>query len=170
MNNTKLRIITRAGILAALTVVFQYLGRLLPIGPNSNYIVGPLVNACLILSAYSTGLLGGSAVSIISVVGAILTGAALPLPLAPFIATGNLFLVLNVYFIKNNKVLGIILGAVLKFIVIWLSASVLIPLLNLPIKMAQTMTFFFSWPQLLTALLGGTLALIVFSRIKKFIV
>ena len=71
--NTKL--ITRTAIMLALTIVFQALGRYTNLGPNSNFVVGPLVNACLLIATAAAGLWGGAIVSIVSPFGAIITGA-----------------------------------------------------------------------------------------------
>ncbi|NLD49503.1 MAG: ECF transporter S component [Clostridiaceae bacterium] len=167
MNKDRIRFITRTSVLLALTVVLQYVGRIVPLGPNSNFIVGPLVNACLIISTYFVGILSGVVISILSVVGAILTGAAMPLPLAPFIILGNLSLILAFYFLRSKKILGVVSGAVLKFAVIAISSGLIIPVLKLPPKKTQTMLFAFNWPQLVTALIGGVIAIIVINRLKK---
>lgn len=167
MNKDKIQFITRTAILLALTIVFQYLGRIISLGPNSIFIVGPLVNACLIISTYFAGAASGVVISILSVVGAILTGAQMPLPLAPFIILGNLSLVLIFHLLKNKKVFGIVSGAVLKYAFIAVSSSLLIPILKLPPKQAQTLLFTFNWPQLITALIGGVIAIIVIERLKK---
>jgi len=58
--NDKLKYLTRTAMLLALTVIFQFIGRFIPLGPNSNFIVGPLVNACLIISAGLVGLFSGT--------------------------------------------------------------------------------------------------------------
>lgn len=105
-NNHKLKYFTRTAILLALTVVFQFLGRPILLGPNSNFIVGPLVNACLVISSGLVGLFSGAVISVLAPYGAILTGAALPLPLAPFIALGNFALVLAFYIFRKKKKLS----------------------------------------------------------------
>jgi len=101
--NDKLKYLTRTAMLLALTVIFQFIGRFIPLGPNSNFIVGPLVNACLIISAGLVGLFSGTVISVLAPYGAILTGATLPLPLAPFVALGNFVLVLAFIFSGRKK-------------------------------------------------------------------
>jgi uncharacterized membrane protein len=166
VNNTKTRLITRTAILLALTIVFQTLGRYIPLGPNSNFVVGPLVNACLLIAA-ATGLWGGTAIAFISPFGAILTGAAIPLPFAPFIAIGNFLLVLCFHLVKKNRVVGIVLGAVLKFAFLYGAITAFVQLMKVPAKKALPLFFAFGWPQLVTALVGGVVALLVIKAIRK---
>lgn len=169
MNKDKVRYLTRTAMLLALTIVFQSVGRFFPFGPNNNFIVGPLVNACLIISAGLIGIYAGAAVSILSPFGAILTGAVLPLPLAPFVALGNFALVLLFYTFRKNKVIGIILGAFAKFAVIYGSLIYIIPYFKLlPAKQVAALTgAAFGWPQLATALMGGIIAAPVIARLEK---
>jgi len=50
--NDKLKYLTRTAMLLALTVIFQFIGRFIPLGPNSNFIVGLwLMPALLYLQA-----------------------------------------------------------------------------------------------------------------------
>lgn len=171
MNNNKLKYLTRTAMLLALTIVFQFLGRHIPLGQNSNFIVGPLVNACLIISAGLVGIFGGAVISVLSPYGAILTGATLPLPLAPFIAVGNFVLVLAFYIFRKRKVIGIISGSIAKFAVIYGSLLYIIPFFKLmPANKAMNLAgAAFGWPQLVTALIGGIIAIPIIYRLEKHI-
>jgi TRAP-type C4-dicarboxylate transport system permease small subunit len=161
------RTITRTAILLALTILFQTLGRFIPLGQANQFIVGPLVNACLLVAAAFIGLGGGAVVSILSPFGAILTGAAIPLPFAPIIAVGNFILVLLYVIFMKKQVLGIASGAVLKFLFLWGGVSLFINLMNVPAKKAAALVASFSWPQLVTALAGGVIALIVIKALGR---
>lgn len=163
--NTKM--ITRTAILLALTILFQTLGRFVPLGQFNQFIVGPLVNACLLIAAAYTGLGGGAVVSVLSPFGAILTGAAIPLPFAPFIAVGNFILVLMYVLLKKKQLAAIASGAVLKFGFLWGSVLIFTSLMNIPAKKASVMIASFSWPQLVTALIGGAIALAVIKALGK---
>jgi len=178
MNNIKTKYITRTAILLALTVVFQMLGRYTKLGPNSNFVVGPLVNACLLIATSAAGLWGGTAVSVFSPFGAIITGAVVPIPFLPFIAAGNLLLVSAFYFsTKNNrfkpllkdagKYVGILLGAVLKFLFLYMSVTVFLRFYNVPPKLHEVMAFSFGWPQLVTAIIGGVIAVILIKVLEQ---
>lgn len=163
--NTKL--ITRTAILLALTVVFQMLGRYIPLGPNSNFIVGPLVNACLLISTAASGLWGGAVVAVISPFSALITGGAVPLPFLPFIAIGNFILVLLFYVLRRNMIGGILSGSVLKFGFLYAAITLFLKVYTVPQKVFTVLSFLFSWPQLVTALIGGLIALIVIKALGK---
>lgn len=169
----KTKAITRTGVLLALTLVFQLIGRnLVPfIGNNSNYIVGPLVNACLLISAASVGLWSGSLIAVIAPFGAILTGAATPLPIVPIIAAGNFLLVFCFYMIKKNYYIGTMIGAFAKFGFMTVSINFILKMfqddLGISQGAAKNLALMFSYPQLITALLGGTIALAVIKSLGK---
>jgi hypothetical protein len=165
----KTKMITRTAILLALTIIFQTLGRFIPLGQFNQFIVGPLVNACLLIAAAYVGLAGGTIIAVLSPFGAILTGAAIPLPFAPFIALGNFILVLLFVLLKKKPLIGITSGAILKFVFLFAAINVFTGLMNIPAKKAVLLIASFSWPQLVTALVGGLIALIVFKALGKSI-
>lgn len=159
--------ITRTALMLALTIVFQVIGRYIPLGPNSNFIVGPLVNACLLITASLVGIFGASFIAIAAPFGALLTGATVPLPFVPFVALGNLVLVVAFYFIcKKNFTVGVITAAVVKFLTLYASIIVFTNMAKIPAKKASAMIFTFGWPQLVTALTGGVIAFIVIKLVK----
>jgi hypothetical protein len=165
-------VVARTGILLALTVVFQYVGRFIPLGPNSNFIVGPLVNACLLVSAVAAGIWGGLTISVVAPLFAALTTTAPVAPFllvfSPFIAAGNFVLVLIFYLIKNKSIwLGIITGAVLKFIILYGGLHIMLNLREVPGNLQNVLRFMFGWPQLVTALIGGGIAVIALKVLKK---
>jgi len=163
--NTKT--ITRTALMLALTIVFQVIGRYIPLGPNSNFIVGPLVNACLLITASLVGFFGAAFIAIAAPFGAILTGATVPLPFTPFIALGNLVLVIIFYLLmKKSSIVGIIAGSIVKFLTLYASILVFTNLAKIPAKKASVMIFTFGWPQLVTALIGGAIALVVTRLVK----
>jgi len=97
--------------------------------------------------------------------------------LIPFIAVGNMVLVLLWHIIGNrnlkNKlaapVIALVTAAVAKFLVLYFGIVVIaIPLLlNLPEKQALVISSLFSYPQLITATIGGVLALTILPVLKK---
>jgi len=170
--NTKMstRFITRTAILLALTVVFQMAGRFVP-PPSNSFIVGPLVNACLLVSTALAGIWGGLIISILSPFTSLINNhapiAAALLPFAPVVAAGNFILVLSYYFLrKRSRILGIAIGAVLKFAFLFGGVKVFLGLFSFP-KFAKTMIALFGLPQLITALIGGVVAIIVIKALEK---
>lgn len=164
---SSIRFITRTAILLALTIVFQTIGRAIPLGQFNQFITGSLVNACLLIAAATTGLWGGAAVAILAPFGAILTGAAMPLPFAPIVAIGNFILVLLFVLIKKNQILGIGAGAVLKFAFLFAGVNLFVNWMGIPAQKATAMIAAFSWPQLVTAAIGGVIALLVIKALDR---
>lgn len=172
MTDKKVKFIARTAILLALTIVFQMMGRFL--GQYNNFIVGPLVNAALVVSTATAGIWSGTAISVIAPFVSAFTNKSAMAPIilsfSPFIAAGNFILVLMYYLLKNkNKIIGIIAGAVLKFGFLYAAISLFVSLLKINPNIAQTLTFLFGWPQLLTALVGGAIALVVIRILEKHI-
>jgi len=171
MENKKLSVhfIARTAILLALTIVFQTIGRAIPLGQFNQFITGSLVNACLLIATATTGIWGGTAVAVLAPFGAILTGASMPLPFAPVVAGGNFILVLMFVLLKKNRILGICAGAVLKFAFLFAGVNIFVSLMGLPAQKAGAMIATFSWPQLVTAAIGGVLALLVLKALGRVI-
>jgi hypothetical protein len=173
MNKTVL-LITRTAILLALTVLFQSLRVIFPIPANiSQFLIGSLVNLTLIVSAVMVGLKGGLAVAVVAPIIAFMQGFT-PFPvLVPFIAAGNLVLVVAVALMyEKRSVLSIALGAVIKFVVLYLGiVQIALPFLIPNIKPPQVaaLSAAFSWPQLVTAAIGGAVALAVLPLLKRAI-
>lgn len=172
MNNQKVKLMTRTAIILALTIVFQTMGRYIPLGPNSNFIVGPLVNACLLIAAATVGLWGGAVIAVAAPLTSILTThspiVAFLLPFSPVVAAGNFVLVLCFYLLmKKNKIAGIIAGSILKFALLYAGVYLFLSFIKIAPKLATTVYFLFGWPQLVTALIGGAVALIVIKALGK---
>ena len=93
MNQFNTRFMTRTAILLALTVAVQMAGRAIP-APANSFIVGPLVNACILISTAFTGLVGGIIISILAPFTSLINNHAAIAPVlllfAPFIALGNI--------------------------------------------------------------------------------
>jgi len=162
-SNVKLFNLARIALFLVLAVLIPSLGLPQPI-------TGPLVNGLLILAVETAGLGTALIVGILTPMAALLHGV-LPLPLMvmiPFIALGNAALT-SVYnaLRGRNRLLALAAGASAKFVLLsvavtWLAARPLSLLAGgaaqkvlLPPSLVQMML----WPQLVTALAGGLLAL-----------
>ena len=161
--NTKT--LTRTAILIALLIALQAATR-----PLANqFITGSCVNLVLAVAAMLCGVWSGVIVAIVSPFFAYFLGISPQLWLAPAIACGNAVLVvilalLSGKFGKAGGVVSVIVAAVCKFVVLYVVVvKLFIPMGNLPAKVAAQ----FSWPQLVTALIGGFLALAIVPTIKK---
>lgn len=171
MNKT-VRFLTRTAVLLALTVLFQSLRSIIPMPPNvSQYVVGSLVNLSLIVAAVIVGIKGGLIISVVAPLIAFFQGFQPNLIMVPMIALGNIVLVLVIALLyRKNKYVALGAGAILKFIALYIAVvKITVPLFlaNSPDGMKATLSLSFSWPQLVTAAIGGVLALIVIPLVKK---
>ena len=180
MANKKTIWITRTGVLLALLLALQWatLGTRAFAG---QYITGSLVNCVLAVSALTAGLSSGLVIALLSPIFAYLLGIAPQLVVVPAIMAGNCALVLVLWAVGRGnapmwrKAVAVVLAAVCKFVVLYLlvvqvicgvGASFLLgqsffgaPVLLRPMIQALPLTF--SWPQLITALIGGVLGILV---------
>ncbi|MBN1572813.1 MAG: ECF transporter S component [Deltaproteobacteria bacterium] len=161
------KVIARTAILLALTAAIQIAGRYFTsfLGPMNMFIVGTLVNACLLISVEYAGIKGASVIAFVTPFTAVLTGAPVPIPFLPFIGIGNFILVLVFYLLKR-RIYGIGVGAILKFSFLFASVAIFLKMTSLPAKLVGALYFAFSWPQIVTALLGGVVYLAV-TRVLK---
>lgn len=177
--------IVRTALLLAMTVLFQMLRPLFLFNPVlAQIVVGSLVNVALFVSAATLGWRGSVIVACVSPFTAWILGQAssqfgqVPHPLLiPFIAIGNLALVLLFELIEmhcNQNVriwIGMVISAAAKAGVLFLSiVEVFVPLilpgLQLNGKIAGALTVSFGWLQLVTAVIGGIVAMPVLKGLR----
>lgn len=171
-NRITVRDIAITGILLAICIVFQIFKNM------SVFITGPVVNACLIICALSTGLIPALILSVITpVTSFLITGApvmtAVP-PMMPLIMAGNAILVIMVCIFGNKNYvkisLGMAAGSILKalFMGLTISMGVLPHMLPEPMtKMLPAMKIQFSVTQLITAAIGSVIAYVVWIPLSK---
>lgn len=172
MNNNSKNLV-RGGLFLAIAIIFQMIGRVYP--QVSQVFVGPAVNAVLLLTASICGIWIGIGIGILTPILSFALGQ-LPAPFAPFIPfiiIGNvIFIVLYYNFSKINKIgkiIGVIVGAVVKFLFLYLCATKIIILLNLITnpKVVSKLSVAMGFLQLITALVGGIVAIILLTLLKK---
>lgn len=175
--------LTRTSLALALVVLSQFIGKMIPagaviMGPVSvgQIITGSLVNLMLIMSVLLIDLKAGVTVGILSAILATLLGIGPIFPIiTPAIAAGNAILVIVVglgYARSHSNNLGrlaaIALGAVAKCGFLWYTVPKLfafIPEIKPP--QAAALGIMFSWPQLVTAMIGGLIAMMIYPVVKK---
>lgn len=155
--NNKLNLLTKSAVLLAIALVFQLvkLGQL---------VTGTAINTVLITAVGMCGLPWAAAIGLITPVMAVLLGVQPPatIVLVPFIIAGNiLYVVVFGVVQKHNSFIGVIAAAFAKFLLLYAAVNIIITKLPAPIKLA------FSFPQLITALAGGILAVIIIKVLKK---
>lgn len=175
-NREKVLWITRTAIFIALLVVFQGVSK-----PLGQYVTGSLVNLVLVLGVMLGGLWCGIAVAALSPVFAFLVGIGPAMPMVvPFVMLGNAVLVLAWWFIagrKNTRVekpnarrlVALVAAAVAKFAVLYVGIVLFaIPvLMKLPEKQAKVLSASFSIPQLVTAGIGGAIAILLLPVLSR---
>lgn len=144
------------------------------------FLTGSLVNLILITAGLTGGLACGLTVAALSPILAFFLGIGPAIPhLIPFVILGNLVIVL-VYWLVMEKTplgtipawsVGILAGAVAKTLVLWLGiVKLALPLIpGLKPQQIQMMSAMFSWPQLVTALIGGIVAALLVPVLKRAI-
>ena len=165
--------ITRTALLMALLVTLQW-----ATSGFGQFVTGSCVNAVLAVSALLGGVWSGVAVALVSPFFAFMLGIGPKLvQIVPCIALGNLTYVLLLYFLLEKKhrpvwqqLTGMLLSAVAKFAVLYiLVVKVVVPVMGDTLKPQQVKTFsaMFSWPQLVTAIIGGAAALLLLPLLRK---
>lgn len=170
--NKKVLWITETAIMLALLVTLQTLTK-----PAGQLVTGSCVNTILAISALAGGLGCGLTVALISPVLAFLLGIAPQILTVPAIMVGNAVFVILLYFLADRsgknivkQVIAWLVAAVAKFaalylIVVQLICNVMAPSLlasgALKEPMLKVLPATFSFPQLITALIGGAIALVI---------
>ena len=144
----KTKQITVTAIMLAICIISQFFKNL------SVYITGPVINAALILTAIYAGLACGIILSIIT-------------PITSFFITG-MPIMAAVPALFPCIIIGI--GAILKALFMGLLISLIILPNMLPVKMQpmlHALQLQFSVTQLITALIGGVYAVIIYAILQK---
>ena len=174
--NKKVFWITETAVLLALLVALQYLTK-----GFGQLVTGSCVNAILAIAVLFVGLGSGITVALVSPVLAYLLGIAPQILVVPAIMAGNAVFVLVLHYLVSGRkpllqIVGWIAAALCKSAVLYLIvAKVICGVLAgsllasgaLKEPMLQALPATFSWPQLVTALIGGGLALLVVPALKK---
>lgn len=161
----------RTAVMIAVLVALQFVTK-----PLGQFVTGSCVNMVLVVATLCGGLWCGFTVALISPFAAFLVGVGPALiQIVPAISVGNIVLVLVYAFVYKKldrawvrECAAVIAAAVLKFAALYLVVvKLLLPVLGLAEKQVAVMSTMFSWPQLVTALIGGVLGVVVSIPVKK---
>lgn len=172
--NKTVKWIARTAIMIALLLILQ-------VGTSSlgQYVTGSCVNFVLAMSVLVGGFASGLTVALLSPIFAFILGIGPAfIVLAPCISGGNLafVLALSLFWRKlvnhSEKIImpmiSVTAGAVAKFITLYvLVVKLALPSLGLPDEKFKIMSAMFSYPQLVTALIGGIIATVLSMRLVK---
>ena len=170
--------ITQTAAMLAMLVAIQWVTR-----PLGQLFTGSCVNTVLAVSVLLCGLWSGVTVSLVSPVMAFLLNIAPQAVTVPAIMAGNLVFVLLLYGICGRENASIarriaawLIAAAGKFAVLYVLVNWLIcgvaseKLLTrgiLAAPMLKKLPGMFSWPQLITALVGGGIAISLVPLLRK---
>lgn len=179
MKNNKVVYITQTAVMLALLIGAQFVTR-----SFGQFVTGSVVNLILLVSAFMIGIYGGLTIAILSPMLAFLAGIGPAfIQIIPFIAVGNAIFVAIAWLIGKKSIhafngknaslstVGLIAASVSKFLFLWLGLVVIaLPLIpGIKEKQIAVISASFSWPQLVTALIGSILAMIIVPQLKKAI-
>jgi hypothetical protein len=171
--------ITRAAVILALTIALQFgIRTVIPSAPPFNivnlFLVGSIVNLGLLLATETTGLWAGIVIALAAPITAWLQ-QHLPSPtMIPAVMAGNIILVVLFWLATRKggkqsgmRWLGLVIGAAAKMAFLYFAIGAIVGTLGkLPAVAAAFIRFSFSWPQFVTAIIGGILSSLIASRIK----
>jgi len=147
---------------------------LLPFFIHIQWLTGPIINAILILAVIVVGIRAAMVIALIPSLIALGSGLipAILAPVVPFIMIANVVLILAVdYFYNNRKsdsigyANGVVVGAVLKFALLYFSVDLIAKLL-IKQELVTAVASMMGWMQLMTALAGGVIAWVVLKFLK----
>ena len=176
--NKKIRWITETAVLLALLIVLQAVTK-----GFGQLVTGSCVNAVLAIAVLFAGMSSGITIAIISPVLAYLLGIAPQIVTVPAIMVGNTVFVVLLWVITGGKskpigtqITAWLVAAVAKFAVLYvLVVKIICGLASAPLLAAGTLKepmlkmlpTMFAWPQLITALIGGGVALLIAPVLRK---
>lgn len=184
----RIRNITYTALLLALLICLQWAGSQIAVPMAKQLVTGSLVNCVLAVSAFAVGLWGCVALAVISPVMAFLLGIAPNFITVVPIMVANTCYVLLIRFIAGKemklswrKPVAVVTAATAKFAVLYLLVVQVVcnvaspqllgkkigDIVVLAPKMLQMLPAMFSWPQLVTALIGGFVAIALIPVLKK---
>jgi hypothetical protein len=166
-----IRFITRTALLLAVTVVCQMLRPLITLpGLGSTFVIGSLVNASLAVSSAVVGIWGGIVISVVAPIIAFMQNHIQFVWLIPIVAAGNIILVvLFGWYYKKNRWMAMGLSSALKALGLYMMVKVTVGVLMIPEGPAKMISLMFSWPQFVTAAIGGALASLILRALPKTI-
>jgi len=177
------RKITESALLIALAIVFQSLRYISPaiMGNLAGvFVIGSLVNLVIFVAIGRVGFGAAALISIITPLVAVFEGHLPNILLAPAVIIGNLIIafvwwLLNLKLKLVSQTISVIIASVLKFLFLWWAVPWTFTMFlygswsgkGTAEKVLATLTANMSWPQLVTALIGGLLAVVVLRVLPK---
>lgn len=174
---SQIRWITRTAAMLALLIALQWATK-----PLGQMVTGSCINAILAVTVLFAGMSSGITVALLSPIFAFFLGIAPNIVTVPAIMVGNGVYVVLLKMLYGNpvwqQIAALLAAAAAKFAVLYgIVAGIICGLLSdtllsagiLKKPMLTMLPVTFSWPQLVTALIGGVIALLIVPVLKKAI-
>lgn len=180
-----IRWITETAAMLAMLIALQWVGSMIPAPTFKQLITGSCVNAVLAITVLTVGYSSGITVALVSPVFAFLLNIAPNIVTVVPIMIGNVCFVLLLRLLYSRalwrQITALATAAVSKFAVLYVLVVKVICDLAAPDllgkkvgdsvvlapKMLKMLPAMFSWTQLVTALIGGTVALLIRPVLRK---
>lgn len=165
--NDDIQKVTRTGLLLAATLILQGIRLIIPIPPQlSMFLIGSLVNACLITAVLAVDRRAGFVVAACTPVFAWLEGM-LPFFLFVFpVAVGNSVYVYSAWRWQRYGLSALMAAALAKAVVLYALFYLLFAGIEFPPALRHLLLTAMSWPQIITGVIGALIGLEV-SRFLK---
>ena len=188
MMNKNVLWITQTAVMLALLICLQWVGGMIPTPLTKQLITGTMVNCVLAVTVLVAGRSSGVAVALISPVFAFLFKIAPVFTAVPLIMVGNVCYVLLLSLLLQKSLkpvwkqpVALAAASAAKFAVLYglgvkLVGGVMFDTLNGKVfagnplmnqKVLKQLMNMFAWPQLVTAVTGGILALLIVPVLRK---
>lgn len=155
------------------TVILVIIPAIFAHTPQNQFIVGPIVNAVLFWIVLRVGVTNALFIAVIPSLIALFRGMLPPTAalVIPFIILGNCAMILAFAFVGTwhrhvqeqsaALFLRVILASVIKTLIIFLPAWLLL-------NLSSSVLFMMSWPQLVTAIVGGAIVIGIIKITVKY--
>ncbi len=162
-----IRQIVYTAFILVLIIIFQSLRFFLPIPLFiAPFVIGGLVNACLLISSYKINLKASILLALIAPCMAFLQ-YQIPLPIFIFpIFLGNSFLIIIFKLLQKNQFLALFCASIIKALIIFIFTKLILSFVVLPTNLVFILTFTMSWPQFFSGIIGGIICLFISDRVK----
>lgn len=161
--------LARTALLLALLLVLQSLRLVMPLPPVlSMFLIGTLVNACLLVAVETVGIWPAIVLAFLAPITAYFQQMLLlPVFIVP-VAIGNIVYAAWFWWTRRKPALLRLGGAAfVKTFLLYVLFTWLLTWVQLAPQVAAGVMLAMSWPQLVTGLAGGVLALVLKRRLRQ---
>ena len=160
------RALTRSALCLAVASIVQALRVILPLPPiASMLLIGTVVNLCLCFAVWGSGILYAGIICLLLPLFAFLQGHLPLLPMVAVVFLGNLVFCLVVQQQKRWK--HYVFAPLLKAVTLWSCTGIICNLLHVPWQAKNLLQISMGIPQWTTALLGVTVAALLWKRLHQ---